>query len=70
LPATSSDSKSYAGKRVFVVEIAGKDGGSQRWAAPPGAFSAVNAFGRLVPGERLAVRADGNGPSLALLERK
>jgi hypothetical protein len=66
----SADSKSYAGLRVLVVEVSGKDGASQRWAAPPAAFTVVNAFGRLVPGERLAVRADGQGPSLVLLDRK
>jgi len=64
----SPDAKSYAGQRVVVVEIAGRDGTSQRWAAPPGAFSVVNAFARLVNGpsgaERICVRPDGQGPCL------
>jgi hypothetical protein len=69
--AAAPDAKSYAGQRVFVVEIPGKDGISQRWGAPPGAFSVVNAFARLVNGpagaERICVRPDGQGPFLTPL---
>jgi hypothetical protein len=65
------EAKSWAGARVFVVEIAGKDGVSQRWAAPPGAFTVVNAFPRVVASpsgpERILVRADGQGPFLVPL---
>ena len=68
--ATAPDAKTFAAQRVFVVELAGKDGSSQRWAAPPSAFTVVNAFARRSAAsgpERISVRADGSGPFLTTL---
>jgi len=68
---SAPDAKSFPGQRVFVLELVGKDGASQRWGAPTGAFLIVNAFERLVPSppgpERIFVRADGDGPFLTAL---
>jgi len=61
------DSKAYPRVPLLVLDLPGKDGAVERWAAPIGAFDVVNRFGKLVEsktGVRLFVRADGTGPFL------
>lgn len=64
------DSKIYPGTLLAVLDLAGKEGSVERWAAPISAVDVVNRFGKLVPGDpaKIFVRAEGTGPFLSVLK--
>lgn len=64
------DARAYAGTLLAVLDLAGKEGAVERWAAPISAVEVTNRFGKLVPGDpaRIFVRTDGTGPFLTVLK--